>query len=85
MTTTANILQELVTDLKNLGGIEACVIVSRDGLLMSSDIPDGIIDETFDAMSATVPKAAETTTIESTFKCQIMKGIGHNSNIKLFL
>ncbi len=62
MTTTANILQELVTDLKNPGGIEACAIVSRDGLLMSSDMPDGIMDETFAAMSATMPGAAETAT-----------------------
>ena len=60
MTTTANILQELVTDLKDPGGIEACAIVSRDGLLMSSEIPDCIMNEIFAAMSATMPGAAET-------------------------
>ena len=64
MTTTTNILQELVSDLKNLGGIEACAIVSRDGLLMSSDMPDGVMGETFAAMSATMLGAAETATTE---------------------
>ncbi|MCD4765377.1 MAG: roadblock/LC7 domain-containing protein [Methanosarcinales archaeon] len=64
MTTTTNILQEFITDLKNRGGIEACAIVSRDGLLMSSDMPDGIMGETFAAMSATMLGAAETTTTE---------------------
>ncbi len=64
MTNTTNILQEIVTDLKNLGGIEACAIASRDGLLMSSDMPDGIIGETFAAMSATMLGAAETATTE---------------------
>ncbi|MBC2697490.1 MAG: hypothetical protein HF976_05140 [ANME-2 cluster archaeon] len=64
MTNTANILQELVTDLKNPGGIEACTIVSRDGLLMSSDIPGGIMDETFTAMFATMLEAAETATTQ---------------------
>ena len=64
MTNTTNILQEIVTDLKNLGGIEACAIASRDGLLMSSDMPDGIMGETFAAMSATMLGAAETATTE---------------------
>jgi len=50
--------------LKNLGGIEACAIVSRDGLLMSSDMPDGIMGETFAAMSAIMLGAAETATTE---------------------
>ncbi|MBC2698812.1 MAG: roadblock/LC7 domain-containing protein [ANME-2 cluster archaeon] len=48
--------------MKNIGGIEACAIVSRDGLLMSSDMPDGIMGETFAAMSATMLGAAETAT-----------------------
>ena len=64
MTHTTKILQEIVTDLKNIGGIEACAIASRDGLLMSSDMPDGIIGETFAAMSATMLGAAETATTE---------------------
>jgi len=64
MTTTTNTLQEIITDLKNLGGIEACIIASRDGLIMSSDMPDGIMAETFAAMSATMLGAAETATTE---------------------
>ncbi|MDF1558029.1 MAG: roadblock/LC7 domain-containing protein [ANME-2 cluster archaeon] len=63
-TTTTEMLQEILIELKNLGSIEACVIASRDGLLMSSEMPQGVVDETFAAMSATMLGAAETATSE---------------------
>ena len=64
MTTTTEMLQEILENLKNLGSIEACAIASRDGLLMSSDMPEGIMGETFAAMSATMLGAAETAASE---------------------
>jgi len=47
---------------KNPGGIEACGMVILDGLPMSSDMPDGIMGETFAAMSVTMLGAAEIAT-----------------------
>jgi hypothetical protein len=47
---------------KDPGVIEACDIVSRDGLLMSSDMPDGIMGETFATMSATMLGVAKIAT-----------------------
>jgi predicted regulator of Ras-like GTPase activity (Roadblock/LC7/MglB family) len=64
LTTTTEMLQEILENLKNLGSIEACAIASRDGLLMSSDMPEGIMGETFAAMSATMLGAAETAASE---------------------
>lgn len=63
LTTTSELLYKTISGLKNLGGIEACAIASRDGLLISSDMPDGVIPEVFAAMSATMLGAAETATI----------------------
>jgi len=64
LTTTTEMLQEILANLKNLGSIEACAIASRDGLLMSSDMPEGVLGETFAAMSATMLGAAETAASE---------------------
>lgn len=64
MATTTEFLRKILSDLNNLGGIEACAIVSRDGLLMVSDMPKSVSAETFAAMSATMLGAAETATTE---------------------
>lgn len=64
MSTTKEILEKLLSDLKKVGGIEASAVVSRDGLLMASDIPSGIHAETFAAMNATMVGAAETAVSE---------------------
>ena len=64
MKTDSNLLQDIISGLKKLGNIEACAIVSRDGLLISSDIPEGIMSETFVAMSATMFGVAETVSME---------------------
>ncbi|MDY6930884.1 MAG: roadblock/LC7 domain-containing protein [Halobacteriota archaeon] len=60
MSTVKEMLEKLLDDLKMIGNIEASAIVSRDGLLMSSDIPGGVHAETFAAMNATMMGAAET-------------------------
>jgi predicted regulator of Ras-like GTPase activity (Roadblock/LC7/MglB family) len=61
---TNDLLQGILTKLKNLGNIEACAIVSRDGILIRSDLPDNLIAQTFAAMSATMLGAAETAAAE---------------------
>ncbi len=57
-------LEKILNDLKLLGGIEASVVASRDGLLIYSDSGKKQNAETFAAMSATMLGAAETATIE---------------------
>ena len=64
MATVAEMLKKIVSDLKRTGDIEASAVVSRDGLIMASDIPPGVQAETFAAMSATMLGAAETATSE---------------------
>ena len=64
MTTTKEMLEKLLIDLKRVGNIEASAVVSRDGLLMASDISAGVHAETFAAMNATMMGAAETAVSE---------------------
>ncbi|MDI6902864.1 MAG: roadblock/LC7 domain-containing protein [Methanocellales archaeon] len=60
MPTVAEMLEKELSDLKRVGNIEASAIISRDGLIMTSDVHA----ETFAAMSATMLGAAETATAE---------------------
>lgn len=60
MATTKEMLGQVLTDLKNVGDVEASAVVSRDGLLMAGNISSDIRAETFAAMSATMLGAAET-------------------------
>jgi len=53
-------LEILLGGLKRTGDVQASAVVSRDGLLMASDIPPGIHAEAFGAMNATMVGAAET-------------------------
>jgi len=62
--TIVGMLEKVLTDLRRTGDIEASAIVSRDGLLMASDIPESVQAETFAAMSATMLGAAETAIAE---------------------
>lgn len=57
-------LNEILVDLKQMGGINASSIASRDGVLIVSDIKIESHAKTFAAMSATMLAAAETATIE---------------------
>src|SRR3990170_1931522 len=61
---TTEILDKILKDLKNIGGIEASAVASRDGLLIYSDVSKKLHAETFAAMSATMVGAAETATTE---------------------
>lgn len=62
--TITETLEKILNDLKNIGGIEASAIASRDGLLISTTISKKNHGETFVAMSATMLGAAETATSE---------------------
>jgi len=65
MTNMIEMLDKILANLKKVGGVEASVVASRDGLLMASNIPSlGARAETFAAMSATMLGAAETATSE---------------------
>lgn len=60
MVTTREMFEKILNDLGITGDVEASAVVSRDGLLMASNIPTGFRAETFAAMSATMLGAAET-------------------------
>ena len=57
-------LNKILSDLKQMGGINASSIASRDGLLVVSDMESESHAETFAAMSATMLGAAENATTE---------------------
>jgi uncharacterized protein len=62
--TTTEMLENILNDLKHIGGIEASAVASRDGLLISSTVPRQFHADTFAAMAATMLGAAETATTE---------------------
>ncbi|OPY29335.1 MAG: Roadblock/LC7 domain protein [Methanocella sp. PtaU1.Bin125] len=57
-------LDQVLADMRRAGGIRAIAIVSRDGILIASDMPAEIHPETFAAMSAIILGAAETAALE---------------------
>jgi len=59
MPTTVEMLEEVLTDLKRTGDIEVSAIISRDGVLVTSDIPKSVYTEAFAAMSASMVGSAE--------------------------
>ncbi len=62
--TTKQMLEKVLNDLKKAGDIDGSAIITRDGLLIASDVDSSIHAETFAAMSATMLGAAETATSE---------------------
>ncbi len=64
MSEKLDFLDKILSDLLKAGGIEACAVASRDGLLIRSNMPKEKHAETFAAMSATMLGAAETATME---------------------
>lgn len=53
-------LKKIINGLKNAGGIETLAVVSRDGLILYSTVPQKQHAEKFAAMSATLISVAET-------------------------
>lgn len=62
--TTNEMLEKILKQVNNIGGVEASAIASRDGLLICSTISKKQHAETFVAMSATMLGAAETAATE---------------------
>jgi len=62
--TTIEMLEKILKEIDNIGGVETSAIASRDGLLICSTITRKQQVETFVAMSATMIGAAETATME---------------------
>ncbi len=62
--TTNEMLEKVLRDINNIGGVDASAIASRDGLLICSTISKKGHAETFVAMCATMIGAAETATTE---------------------
>lgn len=57
-------VDKVLTELKKVGGVEACAAASRDGLLIRALMQTDKYAESFAAMSATMLGAAETATTE---------------------
>ena len=55
-----SLVDEVLRELRRVGGINASAAVTRDGLLIASDVSANIDAETFAAMTATMTGAAET-------------------------
>ncbi|VVB55846.1 Roadblock/LC7 domain protein [uncultured archaeon] len=62
--TTIEMLEKVLKNINNIGGVEESAVASRDGLLICSTISKKQHAETFVAMSATMIGAAETATTE---------------------
>ncbi|MFQ5907375.1 MAG: roadblock/LC7 domain-containing protein [Thermoplasmata archaeon] len=57
-------LEDVLVGLKEETEAIASAIVSRDGLVIASDLPEGVSAETFSIMCAAIMGAAMTTTTE---------------------
>ncbi len=57
-------LSDILRYLNSIGDVEGSAIITRDGLLIVSEMTDSIDSETFAAMSATMFGAAETALME---------------------
>jgi predicted regulator of Ras-like GTPase activity (Roadblock/LC7/MglB family) len=64
MADTIDMVDKLLTDLKNMGGVEASIAASRDGLLIRANMPKEKLLDSLAAMSATMLGAAETATTQ---------------------
>ena len=59
-----SLINEVLKELKTVGGIESSAVVTRDGLLVASDTSPDVDAETFAAMSASMVGSAETAITE---------------------
>ncbi|MCZ7380428.1 MAG: roadblock/LC7 domain-containing protein [Candidatus Methanoperedens sp.] len=64
MVDTIDMVDKLLADLKNIGGVEASIAASRDGLLIRGNMPKEKLLASLAAMSATMLGAAETATTQ---------------------
>lgn len=64
MADTIDMVDKLLSDLKNIGGVEASIAASRDGLLIRANMQREQFLASLAAMSATMLGAAETATTQ---------------------
>ena len=64
MSDAIDTVDKLLKDLKDIGGVEACAAVSRDGLAIRAKLQKEQFVESLAAMSATMLGAAETATTQ---------------------
>jgi predicted regulator of Ras-like GTPase activity (Roadblock/LC7/MglB family) len=64
MPDTLEMVDKLLADLKNMGGVEACAAASRDGMLIRAVMQKEQFVDSLAAMSATMLGAAETATTQ---------------------
>ena len=57
-------LMQILKDLRRVGDIDGSSVVSRDGLIVASDLLADVDSKTFAAMSAAMTGAAETASAE---------------------
>lgn len=57
-------LETILDGLKKTGGIKGSAVISRDGLIVASDLSENVDADTFAAMSAAMQGAAETAASE---------------------
>jgi len=57
-------MNAMLFELNSIDDIEASAVVSRDGLLISAQMSNGLDADTFAAMTATMMGAAETAIVE---------------------
>lgn len=72
----------LIRDMKNASDMLGAAIITRDGLLFVSDLPEDVNTEIFAAMSATMFGAAETAALELK-KSSVERVITEGEKIKL--
>lgn len=65
MPDTIDMVGELLAELRNIGGVEACAAASRDGLLIRALMHKEHFINSLAAMSATMLGAAETATTQA--------------------
>lgn len=82
MTTTREMFEKVLDDLGATGDIEASAVVSKDGLLMASNISSGTQPDTFAAMAATMLGAAETA-VNELGKGKVERVIAESKEIKI--
>lgn len=57
-------MDELLQRLRKNSGVSGSAVISRDGLVVASDCPDDVVNESFAIMCATVMGAAKTINAE---------------------
>jgi len=75
-------LTQILQKLMSSGNVEGAAVITRDGLLIASELSEGIDGDTFAAMSATMAGAAETA-IQELKKTSADRIIVESKNTKL--